>query len=132
MKKNKRLQKIVDRALDSCFEGGKLNRDKTLGFVKAFEGLPTAQAISALSRLTKGLRRQLDRQTLVIESTDSLSMPQVRKIEKNMKNQFGVLKTEVKLNPGLLGGLKLKVGDTIFDYSLKNSIKQLKEGIVNG
>ncbi len=36
------------------------------------------------------------------------------------------------INPEILGGFKLKVGDEIWDESLHNKIVQLKEAITHG
>ncbi len=131
MKKNKRLQKIVELALKSCFEDAKLNEKKAQQFVEFFKKLPRSQAIFALNAFLKGLRVQMQKQTLVVESASALNTQQVKGIEKSIKGEFEILKTEVKLNPALLGGLKFRVGDYIFDDSVRERIEQLK-GAING
>ena len=122
---------MVEQASQDCLQEGKLKEKKAREYVEAFKRLPLSQAIFALSHFARSLRQQLSQRTLIVESATPLTDEQIKKIEKAVCRQFQVATTEALINPALLGGLKLRLRDYVFDYSLKMAIAQLK-GAIHG
>ena len=62
-----------------------------------------------------------------------LSEGQTRKIVRRVSKFLGK-KVEIKssLDPSLIGGVVIKVGDTVYDGSLKKQLQLLKERLVQG
>ncbi|MDP3973877.1 MAG: F0F1 ATP synthase subunit delta [Candidatus Daviesbacteria bacterium] len=129
MKKNKDLKKLVEICCRSCFHEGRINEKKALSILKDLKSLPRSQAIFAVSEFLKGLKKRQDQATLVIESSVPLSKPQYRSIVKKMKKEFLINEAKNIVNPEILGGFKIKIGDTVLDYSLSNKISQVREAI---
>lgn len=132
MKKNKRLLLLAQKAVLASFEKDKLNEKKVRSFTKAFSALPRYQAILSLSEFLKGIKRELSKRTLLVEATIPLSKPEVLKIKKSFHSKFSILNSIFILNPSLLGGIKVKIGDNVFDGSIKEKINEVKEIIVRG
>ncbi len=131
MAKNRILDKIIEQAVRVSFDSGKLQTKKVEGFLNEFKRLPVSEAIHALSVYKKGLERELGKETMVVESSTPLSKEEMNEVTKRLKARFTIYDLRFMTNTSLLGGLRVKIGDTVFDYSVKNSINQLRERIVS-
>jgi len=62
-----------------------------------------------------------------------LSAGQTKKIARQV-SKFLAKKVEIKssVDPSLIGGIVIKIGDTVYDGSLKKQLQLLKESIVQG
>ena len=83
--------------------------------------------MAAIQLYLKGLKRKIAENTLVVESAVKLSGNELKSVEKMLKREVYV--TEQQINPSLLGGLRLKIGDELLDFSIKSKINQVKERI---
>ena len=129
MKTRKQIESIADKAIKACFKDGKLLEKKALGFVNLFKSQSRIEAIKLLSEFLKRMRVALNATTMIVESTIPLSSRQKDIIKRKFSLQFTITNSEFKLNPQLLGGLKIKVGDHIYDDSIRSRIYQVKEAI---
>ncbi len=127
--KNKLLFNLVQKAVNASFKNYRLQEAKVKIFTKEFKKLDTKDAIFALTEYTRGLKRELDKHTLVIESPIELSSAEIKTVQKVLHTTYYILHTTYKLNSSLIGGIRLKIGDTILDSSLLNKIDQVKEAI---
>lgn len=132
MKKNKLLQKTISRLIEISFKDGKVVEFQVIVAIKVLKSLPKPQAIFALSEYLKSLKRKIRKHTLVMESVVPLSFTQVQKIKKIVGKKYQITKLESKINPEILGGFKLKIGDEVWDESLVGKINQVKEAIIHG
>lgn len=138
MKIKKQLQKTVSKLVDASFKDGRMLEFQVIKSIKIFKVLPKYQAIQALSEYLKLLKRKEREHTLYIETTIPLTPAQIKKaknvIEKRtlpVGRQAKITKVLVNINPEILGGFKLRVGDEIFDESVLGKINQVKEVIAN-
>lgn len=129
--KNKQLRKLVELAIETSFQNGKLNESKVASVIKVFKKLPKAQAIFALSEYLKRLRMEINKTTLNIESAVAFSPTELKRVQNLFKKDFMVNKVETTVKPEILGGLKVKIGDNLFDYSIKTKIMQIG-GLIRG
>lgn len=129
MKTRKQIESIVDKAINACFKDDKLLGKKALGFVKLFNAQPRMEAIELLSNFLKRIRMVVNSTTMIVESTIPLSKKQKDIIKRKLSLHFTITNSEFKLNPQLLGGLRIKVGDHIYDASIRSRIYQVKEAI---
>lgn len=131
MKKDKRLQKLVMECVGACCKEGRINAQKTIKVIKKLKSLPTDQAIFAISEFLKGIKREKNRKSLTIESSILLSEIEVKKLAGFLRREFVFTDVKEVVVPQLLGGLRIKIGDDILDYSLINKITQLG-GVIHG
>lgn len=130
----KQLHKIVDKCVEASIKDGKISDASIKRCIKMLKQLPRAEAIVSLQLYKKGLQRALDQSTLTIESVVRLPAAMTKKISAVVNCQLKItqtvaLRTKTILNPSLLGGLRLKIGDVVIDDSVSNRIEQLKERI---
>lgn len=132
MKKNKELQKIINKLVDNSFENGKLVERKVTRAIKFLKTLPGSQAVEGLSEYLKGIKREERKTTMFLETAYPISREQLLKAKKIVEKKFKLHKIIASVNPQLLGGFKLRIGDEIWDESLHNKINQIKEVITGG
>ena len=129
MKKNKHLQKLIHKLVETSFKEGKLLESQVTKSIKALKSLPKSQAIQALSEYLKELKRMMRKHTIYIETTIPLTSTQIYRVKKIVDKKVKITKIVTNINPEILGGFKLKIGDEIWDESLMGKINQVKEVI---
>lgn len=132
MKKNKQLQKLIKKLVQISFKDGKIVESQVTKSIKALKSLPKYEAIEALTKYLNELKRLERKHTIHIETSIPLSADYLKKIKKIVEKKVKITKVLVKVNPGMLGGFKLRVGDEVWDESLVGRINQVKEAIING
>ncbi|MBI4036070.1 F0F1 ATP synthase subunit delta [Candidatus Daviesbacteria bacterium] len=129
MKKDKQLLKIIHKLTESSFIDGRLIEKEVVKTIKILKSLPTSQSIFALSEYLKGLKRTEREHTMYIETSIPLSTSQVKRAKKIIEKKVKITKVLVSINPEILGGFKLKIGDETWDESVRGKIDQVKEAI---
>lgn len=101
-----RVSEIADRIL----------AEKPRGFL---------QIVKEFSRL---VRLELDRRHAVIESASSLDEASATNIANILKEKFGGdITTVFRTSPGLLGGLRIKLGSDVWDGSISSRLAALSQ-----
>lgn len=131
MKKNKRLNKLVEKCVGDCCTEGRINSKKTLDVVRGLKSLPLEEAVYAISEFLKQLKKQKDKHSLIVESAIPLSKPNLDAIAKKFAKEYRVSEVKNITNPSLYGGLKIKIGDNIYEDSIQSRIKQVG-GMIHG
>lgn len=136
MKKDKHLLKIVRKLAQDCFSDSKIVEAKVTRAIKTLKALPRSKAIFAIQEFLIALKRKEREHTLYIEATQPLSSSQIQKLKQVVEKKESKLllrkkitRVLVNLNPQVLGGIRLKVGDEIWDETLAGKITQIKEAI---
>lgn len=132
MKSIKTIKKQAIKAAQLSFKNGKLDENVAKKFVRAFKGLPLGESILTLNQYMKALRSELNKTTLTVESVVSIPKSDIKELENVLGRQYKILETREELNPSLLGGIKVRIGDIIYDNSLKSRVGQIKEVLING
>lgn len=132
MKKSKLLQKTLTRLVEASFKEGKIVENQVIKSIKALKSLPRYEAIQALSEYLKQLRRKEREHTMFIETVIPLSPTQIKKAKKIVEKKIKITKVKVFINPHILGGFKLKIGDEVWDESILGKIQKVKEAILSG
>ncbi|MBU1032273.1 F0F1 ATP synthase subunit delta [Patescibacteria group bacterium] len=132
MKKNKQLQHMVKKLVSISFKDEKIVESQVVRSIRLLKSLPKSEAIQALQEYLKGIKRQEREHTLVIETATPLSSKQIKKAKEIIEKKVRIFKVKVCINPEILGGFKLTVGDNIWDGSLLGSIYQIKEVVSHG
>lgn len=84
-------------------------------------------------RVTRDSDRLLGRVRVLVTSAKTLSSDQIETLTKSLKARLGlepVLQTTV--DPSLIGGLVIRVGDLQFDSSIRSRLEQLRKNLLEG
>src|SRR2546428_12992257 len=116
MKRNRHLDPIIAQAIKASFKEGKLIDSQVERLMTSFKKLPQTEAIYLFSGFLKGLKREIAKSTLTVESAVPLSAADMNQIKKNLSKHYTLTTTHSVLNSELLGGIKARVADTVYDY----------------
>lgn len=73
------------------------------------------------------VERRLGRRRVLVTSAAELSPEALDSIRNSMATALSIQPIlETRVDPSLLGGMKIRVGDTVYDGSLKTQVKQLR------
>ncbi len=122
----KQLQKIVTQCVEASMLKGKVQDTAVKRCIKLFKSLSVSDAIWALEHYQQGLVRAQEQSTLIIESATPLSSLQQKAIEKKFARQCFITHSQTRIDSSLLGGIRVRIGDTVLDDSITARIDQLE------
>ena len=118
---------IARRAFELCLVNERLNEDSLRKVVaKVAETKPrNYQAIlHDLMRLT---RIELEKREVLVESAEELDGGSKDRVQDNLREQYGPdLNFQFKQNSDLVGGMRIRVGNDVWDGSVKARLEKLK------
>lgn len=69
---------------------------------------------------------------VTVTSASSLSDDQLSDIQKRLESRFSkTIDVTPRIDPALLGGFKIQIGDTIHDYTIQAQLHRLREKLIN-
>jgi F-type H+-transporting ATPase subunit delta len=126
MKISKTAAAAARRLFGLCQTNGRFDNSKLQTVVsRLIESQPRdyKAVLAALQRLT---RLELARREVTVESAVELDEASRERVISGLINQYGPgLVANYKVTPALLGGLRIRVGDDVFDGSVQNRLDRL-------
>jgi F-type H+-transporting ATPase subunit delta len=130
MRTTKEARKTSRRLLSLSFTDGKLDQQKVNQMVQSvFRDKPRhyGEVLQDYQRL---LRLEVEKRHAVVESATALNSTLSNLLITKLKARYGDdLTIEFKTNSSLLGGLRVKLGDDVWDGSVRNRLRTLQEQI---
>ena len=124
----KEVLKLAKKLLSASFTGRKLDVVKVRKNSAFIKRTAKSAALPILKLYLRLIRQFLEAETLLIESTRNLSPNQISSLKKYFEKSSGKsLSVETKIDPALLGGLKVTLGNTQWDLSVERKINQIRE-----
>jgi F0F1-type ATP synthase delta subunit len=129
MKKSKKENLLIAKLLfKESFLGKDLSTSKIRSNVRKIKKGYKSSAIEILKIYSLLLNRYLLGRTIVIESTEEIEKFLVNKIRTHFEKITGrSLEAKVKKSQEVLGGIRVTLSDTQWDYTVKGKINQMKE-----
>lgn len=126
MKISKVAAATARRLFRLCQTGGRLDETKLRTLIaRLVESKPRDfhAILVALQRLT---RLELERRKVTVESAVDLDEATRQRVVAGLANQYGPdLVVQYQINPALLGGLRIRVGNDVFDGSVQGRLDRL-------
>lgn len=127
MKNKRKLKKLAAKYVNYSYKDGSGDEKKIAQILGGLKSMPRSQAIYIISKFLKGVRKRKGETTLIVESALPLTKTQLATITKKLKKEFVITEAKNIVNPALLGGFKVRIGDASLDYSLLGKISRLQE-----
>jgi F-type H+-transporting ATPase subunit delta len=128
MKSTKEARKVSRELFRHSFTSGKLDEEKISKMVQTVLETRPRRYVDVLKDYQRLLQLETDKRHAVIESAIPLNRSLGDQIVANLRARYGEdLTTEFRTNPELLGGLKIKIGNDVWDGSIKSRLNQLQE-----
>ncbi len=112
------------------FREGKLDQERITEMVESVLANKPRHHVDVLQDYQRLLRLEQEKRHAVIESASPLNRSVGDQVVNNLKSRYGDdLDVEFRTNPELLGGMRVKIGDDVWDGSVRNRLRQLQEQI---
>ncbi len=109
-----------------CSPQGKLDEDKLRHMFKAIAERKPRNFKGILATLHRLTRLDLAKRHVIVESAQLLDNATASDISNKITTQHGEgLTFEYKINPALLGGIRIRKGDDVWDGSVKAKLDKL-------
>lgn len=131
MIKNRKLDSLIKQALVQSVDKGKLMEPQIKAFTKSFSTLSRGQAIYCLSKYLKLLTKKMTSNVLEIETPVRLQSAEINEISESFSTDYPFQEVKVTINPAILGGLRIRIGDDIYEDSINSKVAQLKKTLVS-
>ena len=128
MKISKVAAATARRLYDLCQVNGQLDDNKLRDLVSKLIAAQPRDYRAILAAIQRLARLEMARREVLVESATVLSASEGQRISAGLAKDYGdKLTIQFKTNPELLGGLSIKVGDDLFDGSVKGRLDRLSK-----
>jgi len=127
MKLNKEIRQLSRKMLQASFTDGQLDPGRISSLVDSFIAQKPRNYIDVLKNYRRLLRLELEKRHATVETSSEVD-PAIRsEIVANLKSKYGNdLATEFHVDPQLLGGMRIRVGNDVWDGSVRNRLERLQ------
>jgi F-type H+-transporting ATPase subunit delta len=127
MKLNKEIRQLSRKMLQASFTDGQLDPGRIASLVDSLVAHKPRNYIDVLKNYRRLLRLELEKRHATIETASEVD-PAIRsEIEANLRSKYGDgLTTEFQVDPQLLGGMRIRVGNDVWDGSVRNRLERLQ------
>jgi F-type H+-transporting ATPase subunit delta len=127
MKLNKEIRRLSRKMLQASFTDGQLDPGRIASLVDSVIAQKPRNYIDVLKNYKRLLRLEVEKRHATIETASEVD-PAIRsEIVSNLKSKYGDdLATEFHVDPQLLGGMRIRVGNDVWDGSVRNRLQRLQ------
>ncbi|HEY4273812.1 MAG TPA: F0F1 ATP synthase subunit delta [Candidatus Udaeobacter sp.] len=127
MKLNKEIRQLSRKMLQASFTDGQLDPGRISSLVDSLIAKKPRNYINVLKNYRRLLRLELEKRHATVEASSEVD-PAIRsEIVANLKSKYGNdLSTEFHVDPQLLGGMRIRVGNDVWDGSVRNRLERLE------
>ena len=130
MKLTKEVRKVSKELFQASFTNGQLDPEKVRGFVAQIVAGKPRHYVDILKNYHRLIRLELDKRHAVIESATALSPDTSEHVLRDLKSKYGEgLTTDFRVNPDLIGGLRIRVGSDVWDGSVRGRLDRLDQAL---
>ena len=128
MKTTRRSRRAARRLYRACLVGGLLDKEKALQVAGRVAGARLRGSLPILAHFRRLVQLDRDRHRAVVESALPLPEDLRTSVERNVARAYGPgVSTSFAQNPGLIGGMRVKVGSDVYDGSVKGALFTLEQ-----
>ena len=128
MKINKEIRQLSKEMLRASSTDGQLDRGKIGSLVQSLIAKKPRHYVDILYYYKRLLRLEIEKRHAKIESAAELSPEAAFQIGGRLKRKYGEdLTTEFVVDPALLGGLRVRVGNDVWDGTVRTRLERLEQ-----
>lgn len=127
MKLDKDARKLTKGLFQLSLTNGRLDQQKVSAVVKKVIASKPRSFVGILKEYQRLVRLEVGKHHAVVESATPLDKMAGDQLLANLRAKYGNdLTIEFKTAPGLLGGLRIKIGSDVFDSSVRERLARLE------
>ena len=129
MKTTRQIKREAKRLFRLCLVNGSLDEGRTRKVVQRIIGDKRRSGLALLSHFQRLVRLDFARHTAEVESAMPLPADLRARIEAGLARTYGPgISASFAHNPGLIGGMRIKVGSDVYDGSVRARLAALEKG----
>lgn len=133
MKVNRQSQRIATKLLRFCLDGGKLNSARARQVARRIVESRHRGRITILTAFQRLVRLDCAKRTAEIASAVALQNDLRERFAADLERLYGVdLQVQFVERPELIGGVRVSVGNDVYDDSIRYRLALLKRSISAG
>ncbi|MEI8234757.1 MAG: F0F1 ATP synthase subunit delta [Verrucomicrobiota bacterium] len=127
MKVSKDARKLSRSLFRGSFTGGRLDRAKVNAVLEVMAARKPRHTLETLKDYERLVRMELTRRHAILESAAPLDPATAEAILSDLQSRFGDdITHETKVNPALLGGIRVQLGSDVWDGSVSGRLELLR------
>lgn len=128
MKLTKEARKTSKELFKASFTEGKLDESKIRSLLQTVIAGKPRHYIDILKNFQRLIRLETEKRHAIIESAVSLDPATSSRVVSDLRARYGAdLTTDFRVNPSLIGGLRIKIGSDVWDGSIQNRLSRLDQ-----
>ena len=128
MKVNKEIRQLSRDLLRGSFTDGQLDQGRVSSSIESLIGKKPRNLVKILNEYKRLLRLEVEKRQAKIETASELDPETRSQIAGNLKRKYGQdVTTDFIVNPGLLGGMRIRVGSDVWDSTVRNRLERLQQ-----
>jgi F-type H+-transporting ATPase subunit delta len=128
MRTSREARRSSRQMLKLSFTNGRLDQQKVSRMVQTVLSEKPRHYADILTNYQRLVRLEVERRHVVVESAAALNSEIRDQVLSKLKARYGDdLTAEFRTSPALLGGLRIKVGDDVWDGSVRHRLNALQE-----
>jgi F-type H+-transporting ATPase subunit delta len=126
MKLTKEARKLSKDLLRASLTNGLLDAEKVKKATDTIVSAKPRNYIGVLQEFARLVRLEAAKRHATIESAEALDAGEKSALSRTLAAKFGGdVTTDYKVNPALIGGLRIQVGSTVVDASVRSRLDRL-------
>ena len=128
MKITKQARRGAKQLFQSCQVNGQLDDNRVRKAVQLLIGQKPRGYFAILQHIQRLVKLDEANRTARVESAVALGRAQQQDVRNSLNRlKGGNVTVEFATNPGLIGGMRVKIGDDVFDGSVKTRLTALSD-----
>ena len=128
MKINKEIRRLSREMLRASFTDGQLDPGRIASLVESLIARKPRNYIAVLKNYRRLLRLEVEKRRARVETASELDSETGSKLVTNLKKKYGNdLATEFTVNPQLLAGMRIQVGNDVWDGTVRGRLERLQQ-----
>jgi len=129
MKTNRQTKREAKRLFRFCLVNGLLDEARTRQVVQGIMDAKRRGGLALLSHFQRLVKLDLARRTAQVESAMPLPEDLRASVQAGLARTYGPgISASFAHNPGLIGGMRIKVGSDVYDGSVRARLAALEKG----
>jgi F-type H+-transporting ATPase subunit delta len=126
MKITREARRMARELFRLSLENGRLDASRVSEISQRLTAERPRDYLEILKELARLVRLELDKRHALIESASPLDDASATGVANTLRLKFGDdITTEFRTSPGLLGGLRIKLGSDVWDGSISSRLNAL-------
>jgi F-type H+-transporting ATPase subunit delta len=128
MRTNKKIEREAKHLFRLCQNNGRLDQTRVRKVIESILQLKRRGSLALAGQFERLVRLELLKHTAEVESATPLSTELKEKVEITLATEYGPgITTSFVERPELIGGMRVRVADDVYDGSIKNALAVLAE-----